>query len=132
MIGFDTNVILRCFVDDDPEQARRARRFVASRCTPTSPGFVDRVALCEMVWVLARGYRFDRTMIADVIARLLETSEIEVEDSDTVRAALRMFTDNNIDFADALIAETGRLRGCEATATFDRKAARLQGFVLVP
>ena len=129
MIGLDTNVILRCFVDDDPNQARQARRFVAERCSRENPGFVDRVALCEMVWVLLRGHRFDRKKAADVVSRLLASSEIVLEDSDAVRAALRTFMERNIDFADALIGEVNRVRGCEATATFDRKAAKLESFI---
>jgi predicted nucleic-acid-binding protein len=132
MIGFDTNVILRCFVDDDLDQARRARRFVAAHCTPENRGFVDRVALCEMVWVLVRGHRFDRAQVADIVARLLATDEIEVEDSDAVSAALQTFARSNIDFSDALIREVNRARGCRGTATFDRKAAKLPGFVPVP
>lgn len=46
-------------------------------------------------------------------------------------AALRIFLETNIDFAEALIGEVNRARGCEATATFDREAARLDGFVRV-
>ncbi|MEJ2435481.1 MAG: type II toxin-antitoxin system VapC family toxin [Pseudolabrys sp.] len=130
MIGLDTNVILRCFVDDDPEQ-RQARQFVADNCTQENPGFVDRVALCEMIWVLVRGHRFDRSRAAEVVSRLMASSEIMLEDDEAVRAALRIFLETNIDFADALIGEVNRVRGCEATATFDRKAARLDGFVRV-
>jgi predicted nucleic-acid-binding protein len=131
MIGLDTNVILRCFVDDDPGQARTARQFVAERCTQENPGFVDRVALCEMVWVLSRGYRFDRKRIADIVATLLASGDIVLEDRGAVRAALQTFVSRNVDFADALIGEVNRAHGCEATATFDRKAAKLDGFVSV-
>lgn len=131
MIGLDTNVILRCFVDDDPNQARKARQFVAAQGTRENPGFIDRVALCEMVWVLSSGYRFNRRPTADVIDTLLASSEIVLEDSDAVRAALRTFMTRSIDFADALNGEINRLRGCDATATFDRKAAKLDGFIAV-
>ena len=37
----------------------------------------------------------------------------------------------SIDFADVLMGEVNRARGCEVTATFDRKAAKLEGFVRV-
>jgi predicted nucleic-acid-binding protein len=131
MIGLDTNVILRCFVDDDPRQAKQARQFVSTRCTPENPGFIDRVVLCEMVWVLLRGHRFDRKKAAEIVSKLLASSDIVLEDRDAVRAALRTFTDRNIDFADALIGEVNRARGCEATATFDHKAAKLDGFIPV-
>ena len=128
MIGLDTNVLVRLFVDDDPVQVRQAREFVAGRCSPENPAFVDRVALCEMVWVLSAGYGFGRAEIAGVIQKLLGSLDTVLEDADAVRAALQAFQTRNIDFADTLICEVNRMRGCETTATFDRKAAKLDGF----
>lgn len=131
MIGLDTNVLARLFVDDDATQARQAREFVAAACTEQNPGFVDRVALCELVWVLSSIHAYRRAEIAPVIEKLLASPDLILEDDGAVRAALRTFTTRNIDFADALIGEVNRARGCEATATFDRKAAKLDGFVRV-
>lgn len=129
MIGLDTNVLLRLFVDDDPVQVRQARDFVRSRCDPDNPAFVDRVALCEMVWVLSTGYGFGRTEIADVIHQLLGSLDTVLEDSEEVLAALRTYQAGGVDFADALIGVVNRARGCELTVTFDRKAAKLEEFV---
>jgi predicted nucleic-acid-binding protein len=56
---------------------------------------------------------------------------MELEDADVVGSALRIFSSGNVDFADALIGEVNRALGCEATATSDRKAAKLDGFVSV-
>jgi predicted nucleic-acid-binding protein len=36
-----------------------------------------------------------------------------------------------LDFTDALIAYVNKGSGCKATATFDRKAAKLNGFIRV-
>ncbi|MGA3311056.1 MAG: type II toxin-antitoxin system VapC family toxin [Xanthobacteraceae bacterium] len=131
MIGLDTNVLARLFIDDDPVQARSARQFVAERCSEKNPAFIDRVALCELVWVLSYSHGYGRAEIVRIIGQLLESQEIILEDADAVGAALRIFSSRNIDFADALIGEVNRARGCEATATFDRKAAKLDGFVSV-
>ena len=131
MIGLDTNVLARLFVDDDAVQAAAARRFVAERCTRQSPGFVDRVALCEMVWVLTKVHGYGRDEVVSVIEQLLVSDDIVLEDDEAVRTALRVFATRGIEFADALIGEINRTRGCEATATFDRKAARLDGFIRV-
>ena len=131
MIGLDTNVIVRLFVDDDPQQARSARRFVAVKCTPDDPGFIDRVALCELIWVLASVHGYGRASIADVIERLLENQDMQLEDHDLLRPALEEYRASNVEFADILIGHVNRARGCAATATFDRKAARLKGFVRV-
>lgn len=47
-------------------------------------------------------------------------------------AALKAYGEGLADFADCLIGRTIGTLGCTATATFDRMAARLPEFVLVP
>jgi len=131
MIGLDTNVIVRLFVDDDPEQAQSARGFVARRCSPDSPAFIDRVALCEVIWVLTSVHGYGRAAVAQVIEQLLGNRAIRLENDDLVGRALTDYRASNVDFADILIAHVNLARGCDATATFDRKAARLRGFVRV-
>lgn len=132
MIGLDTNVLVRCFVNDDPSQTERARRFIASQCSRDNPGFVNRVTLCEMVWVLARAYGYRGAEIARVIGDLLDSTDIVIEDHEVVRSALKPFERGTAGFADALIGMVNRARGCDATATSDRRAARLAEFVAVP
>ena len=130
MIGLDTNVLVRYFADDDPVQSRQATHFIETHCTRDSPGFVDRVALCELVWVL-KAYGYRRTDIVRILEQLLATSDVLLEDQESVRSALRLYESTTIDFADALIGQVNRARGCVATATFDRKAAKLSGFIRV-
>jgi len=131
MIGLDTNVLARLFVDDDPAQVKLAREFVADRCTRLDPGFVDRVALCELVWVLMSVHGYGRADVASVIEKLLASQDMMLEDAEAVRAALRVFAIRNVDFADVLIAAVNRAHGCKVTATFDRRAAKLEGFLRV-
>jgi predicted nucleic-acid-binding protein len=131
MIGLDTNVLARLFIDDDPAQAKLARQFVVGRCSRQNPGFVDRVALCELVWVLSSLHGYVRIEIVGIIQQLLASQDIVLEDAEAVAVATRIFATRNVDFADALIGEINRTRGCEATATFDRKALKLDGFVRV-
>jgi predicted nucleic-acid-binding protein len=131
MIGLDTNVLARLFIEDDPAQARLARSFVAERYSKMDPAFVDRVALCELVWVLMYSHGYGRAEIAGIIRRLLDSEEIMLEDADAVSEALRVFSSRGVEFADALIGAVNLSRGCKATATFDRKAGKLDGFVRV-
>ena len=104
---------------------------MAARCSPEDPAYVDRVALCETVWVLTSVLGYDRASVADLIEKLLSTEGISVEDPDAVHGALQVYRRRGVGFADALIGAVNRARGCEATATFDRKAARLVGFIQV-
>jgi predicted nucleic-acid-binding protein len=131
MIGLDTNVLVRLLVRDDPIQTAQAQRFVASRCTSESPGFINSVVLAELIWVLASIYQYQRSEVAKAIEALLTGEDRVVEHHDEVRASLQAYKSGRVDFTDALIARINRLRGCEATATFDRKAGRFDGFVRI-
>jgi predicted nucleic-acid-binding protein len=131
VIGLDTNVLIRLVVGDDPQQAHQARRFVDRHCTPDSPGFINCVVLAEFVWLLSGTYGYGRSEIAAAVEGLLAGDDRVVEHHDEVQASLEDFKAGRADFADALIGHINRARGCEATATFDRKAARLDGFVRV-
>jgi predicted nucleic-acid-binding protein len=85
------------------------------------------VVLCELVWVLNRGYGYERDEIADALEKLLAANQLRVEDPSAVWAALRALRAGH-DFADTVIAQTNGAAGCETTVTFDRRAARLDGF----
>jgi predicted nucleic-acid-binding protein len=131
MIGLDTNILVRLFVEDDPKQTRLAARFIGEHCSPKAPGFVDRIALCETVWVLTSVYDYSRAAVASVVRQLTASADIRLEDGGFVETALSIFERSGVDFADALIAQVNLAKGCKTTATFDRKAARLDGFTLV-
>lgn len=132
MIGFDTNVLVRYIVQDDPVQADAATRLIESRCTAQTPGYVSVLVLMELVWVLTTAYRYKKPTVAAVIAQILRTTEFTVEDRDIVWAALRTFEARTAEFADCLIASRNHARGCAETYTFDRRAARGRYMTLVP
>jgi predicted nucleic-acid-binding protein len=131
MIGLDTNVLVRIIVGDDEKQAEKAERVLKSRCTPETPGFVNSFVLCELAWTLDRTYGYSRAQIAGVMEKILENSGLRIENADLVAAALRLYRTAAASFSDALLAEINLAAGCESTFTFDRKAARLDGFTLV-
>ncbi len=131
MKGLDTNVLVRLFVDDEPEQADRSEAFIRQTYASGSLCYVNKIVLCELVWVLARGYSCERAVIADALESLLSSPQFRIEDEPRVRSAVRAYREGSTDFADHLIGATNRAAGCERTATFDRKAARLDGFELL-
>jgi predicted nucleic-acid-binding protein len=130
MIGLDTNILVRLFVEDDRVQTAQAKRFVDLKCTPDSPGFVNCIVLAELAWVLRR-HGYGRADIAAIVERLLTGRDRRVDHHDQVVAALADHKAGRIDLVDSLIARINRAHGCEATATFDRKAAKLDGFIRV-
>jgi predicted nucleic-acid-binding protein len=131
MIGLDTNILVRLLVTDNPDQTALAQHFVDTRCTRESPGYINCVVLAELVWVLASVYGYRRSDIAGAVGKLLAGDDRVVEHHDEVRASLEDYKSGRADFVDAMILRINRSRGCEATATFDRRAAKLEGFIRV-
>lgn len=131
MKGLDTSVLLRLATRDDPAQAASAAAYVRRHCSGERPGRIDRIVLCEAVWSLSTAYGYDREQIAAFIDTLLRAPSLEVDSRAQVADALRRYRDGGPDFSDCLIGLVNSHSGCDATATFDRRAARLQEFELI-
>lgn len=121
MIGLDTNVLVRYLAHDHPAQSEQATALIAT-LSERSPGWISLVTFAELHWVLIRSYRVARRDAVDIVLGLVDAQELHLEQADIVRRAAALAAEG-ADFADALIAESGRAAGCEHTVTFDRRAA---------
>jgi len=130
VIGLDSNVLIRYFVKDDPAQTRVAVSLIHS-LSPLEPGWVGLVALAELVWVLNRIYKLKKAEIAAILAKLLASKEVVVEQNEMAHVALQLYLAGGADFPDGLIALSAKAAGCSRTVTFDRKAARDAGMALL-
>ncbi|MBN6741619.1 type II toxin-antitoxin system VapC family toxin [Acidithiobacillus sp. MC6.1] len=124
MIGLDTNLLIRYIVQDDPPQAAQATALIEAQCSRETPGWIDTITLCELVWVLESAYDYGRSVVADVLRQILGTAELSVENSDQAWASLRTYRTGNADFADYLMGLRNHAHGCSTTWTFDKRAAR--------
>ncbi|MBL8341111.1 MAG: type II toxin-antitoxin system VapC family toxin [Rubrivivax sp.] len=131
MIGVDTNILVRYLVQDDPRQGAIAARFVEKDLSSERPGHVSLVVLAETVWVLQARYGIDKTDLIPIIATLAADARFVVQDADALWLALESCEETDADLADALIRQVDSLHGCSHTVTFDKRAARLPGMVLL-
>ena len=118
-VTLDTNVLLRLATQDDPKQAAAALKVLQTASLIAAPS----TALCEMVWVLLRGYRYAPEQVAHAIRTLLQVSQV-VCNIPAVLAGLSVL-ENGGDFADGVIAFEGELLGGQEFVTFDQAAAKL-------
>jgi predicted nucleic-acid-binding protein len=121
MIAFDTNLLVRTVVADDPIQVAIVRDLIRQDSV-----FISRTVLLETEWVLRSVYKKPQTDILEFFTALLEIDDTEVEDSSLVAQAL-VWYGLGADFADAL-----HLAACGSAVlhTFDKrfcKAARDAG-----
>jgi len=103
MIGLDINVLVRYLVQDDPTQTRQANALIDRAAAQDAAMFINQVVMCELTWVLGRGYGYARTALAEVIEKILLGRQFEIEKKDLVWTALANFKASRADFADCLI-----------------------------
>lgn len=129
MLGIDTNVLVRFLVRDDEIQFEKARKLIRREVAAGQRVFVNQLVLMETEWVLRSRYAVPKNQITEAISGLLNSTDIQFEDEPSVEEALFIWKESDADFADCLIGAKNRRMGCRATATFDRKASRLPGFM---
>lgn len=120
--GLDTNVVIRLLTDDEPAQRQAALRF-GERLGKDYVAFLPLIVLVELDWALRTQLGFPKPAVIGAIRMLLQTRGLTVQDHGLVVQALRLVEKQNADFADALISLSARESGCDATKTFDRRAA---------
>lgn len=128
MIAFDTNVIVRLLVQDDPDQAAAAERLLREAALAGETVFLSDPVLCEIVWVLRSRYRASRAEVAEALESLLHNELFVFEDQAPVRNALDAYRQSKADFTDFLIGFKARARGARTTYSFDGALAEHAGF----
>jgi predicted nucleic-acid-binding protein len=131
MLGLDTNVLIRYLVQDDRRQYGKARRLIHREAGKGEPVLVSLMVLLEIEWVLRSRYGLSKAEILAAFSALLDAADLVFEDEASLEYALYSWKDSTADFADCLIEAGNRRLGCHATATFDRKALKLSGFIAV-
>ena len=123
MIGIDTNILARFYVDDPKDAEAAKQRPIARRILAESNGvFVPLSVILELEWVLRAFYRFSPVSFIQVVKHLMGLPNVNVEEWSRVADALDLYAEG-LDLADALhLCAAG---GCEEFLTFDdRRFAR--------
>src|SRR5579862_1454668 len=102
MIGLDTNILARYYVEDKSD-AQAAKQRVAARKLIESgqPLMVSKTVILELEWVLRGYYGFGRNEILSVYRHMMSLPQATIEDRDAVDRAFDAFA-AGIDLADAL------------------------------
>ena len=127
MIGIDTNILLRLWLDDDPAQNNRIDALLAEHGSAPGSLLVTDVVLAEAVWTLRSAFEQDKASQLVALRSLLEETAFAFEDRESIEHAVMLFEDGSCGFSDCLIVAKHSYRGCAFTATFDRGMQRLPG-----
>jgi predicted nucleic-acid-binding protein len=131
MIGLDTNVVVRLLTADEPVQLKAAKRLLAAHEGEHAAFFVNDMVLVELVWVLRRVYAFERAEALTAIQSLLGSDAFAFEDRERLNQAVTLCSEQDRDFADAMIALKNAAAPCACTASFDKTMRGLPGVRLL-
>lgn len=123
MIGLDTNILARYYIQDETDE-EAARQHAAARALVESgqPLMVCKTVVLELEWVMRGYYRFEPQQVATVLHHLLSLPQVPIEDREAVALAVST-SDAGLAFTDAL--HHASYRDCKSMASFDdRKFAR--------
>lgn len=125
MIGIDTNILLRLWLDDEPAQNKRIDVLLAEHGGTPGSLLVTDVVLAEAVWTLRSAFDQDKAAQLLAIRSLLNETSFAFEDRDAVTQAADMFEHASCGFSDCLVVAKHARNGCDFTATFDRGMRKL-------
>ena len=108
----DTNVILRCILNDVPEMSQCAEKIIESGAY-TKPEII-----AEVVYVLKSVYSIPKEKIKSILHDVSEI--IQIENSESVLYAIDLYADTSLDFVDCLLVASHVLNA-ENVFTFDKK-----------
>ncbi len=125
MIGIDTNILLRLWLNDAPAQNKRIDALLAEHGGTPGSLLVTDVVLAEAVWTLRSAFDQGKAEQLLAIRSLLNETAFAFEDRDAVAQAADMFEHGNCGFSDCLVVVKHARYGCAFTATFDRGMRKL-------
>lgn len=132
MAALDTNVLVRWLTNDHAEQAEAVEKLLHASLESGARLFVPVTVLLETEWVLRSRYRFDPAAIMAALDALLSVPELEIQEEAAVERALWLFKqESTSDLADCLHLGLAGLAAKGPLLTFDERASRLEGALLL-
>jgi len=127
VVGIDTNVFLRVFIDDEGSQHRAAVDLVQKH----GQVFIGTVVMVETVWALRSLFKFPKERLVQFVNAVLAADSFILENRQVVEKALFSFASGKAGFADYVILEAANSKGIGLVYTFDRNLAMADGAALV-
>jgi len=117
----DTNIFLRFLTNDDPAKAARAGRLFRDAVNGRASLTTSALVIAEIVWTLESFYGLPKPEIAAKVEKILNTPNLECDQSERIVQALDTFVHENVDYIDAYHAFFMKDLGITRIATYDRK-----------
>ncbi|WP_067065047.1 PIN domain-containing protein [Roseateles chitosanitabidus] len=131
MSAIDTNVLVRFIVQDDSNQAEAVERLRRRHAHHDVRLFVSTTVILELEWVLRACFKFDKSQVLGAFVRIIESSELLIENEEAIIHAVESYGESAADLADCIHAHVAAAAGRSPLHTFDVKASKLDGAELL-
>ena len=115
----DANVILRFLVRDNEELFKKAENILKKAEEGKEEYFVPQSVIAEVVYVLQKVYKVPRNEINFAIQSLICMKGLIIQDIETIKIALLIYSSTNLNFIDSLICAMAKKLNVEI-ASFDK------------
>lgn len=127
MIGIDTNLLLRLWLNDAPAQNKRIDALLGEYGGQPGSLLITDVVLAEALWTLRSAYDQNKPAQLLAVRSLLDETAFAFENREVVERATALFEQSSCGFSDCLVVSKSTTLGCEFIATFDRAMRKLPG-----
>lgn len=115
MISLDTNILVRLLLKEQTHELDQVVRFLENIDEEI---YISDIVLVELIWVLKRGYKWNRASIYEALDALNKKEDVVFENNERIREALEAYALGG-DFADHLIYIKARDQECRQMISFD-------------
>lgn len=115
----DANILLRYLLQDTEQFIEQANEKMERHSI-----FIPNEVIAEVVYVLEKVYKVDRSQIGDSLQNLLGYGNITTLDHSVLIEALKVYSEIKIDFVDSLLFAYSKIAG-HTVFTFDMKLNRM-------
>ncbi|PSR19064.1 DNA-binding protein [filamentous cyanobacterium CCP3] len=107
-VFLDTNVVIYCYSQDEPEKQQAARE-----CAQADQSWISTQVLNETVNTLRRKFSLDYSQIGAVVGELNQQSQLAVVSLGTIRKALDIAQRYQYSYFDSLMIASALEVGCD-------------------
>jgi predicted nucleic acid-binding protein len=131
LLFLDTNILLRHFLQDDPDQSPKASAFLKRIEEGSVKVRTSETVIFETVFTLQKAYRRQKAIIRDGLLPLIELPGVVLPYKRRYHKVFSLYVDSNLPFADAYHAVLMERLNITEIVSFDTDFDNITGITRV-
>lgn len=115
----DANIILRYLTKDDAQKEKKCAELFERTSMGKEILYTSSLVIAEVVWVLERFYKLNRSQVVVYTEKILNTPFLECDEKDALFIAIGLYDLKKIDFIDAYNAVIMETKSIDTIYSYD-------------